>query len=68
MDGQRAFLAWMKQQQQQQQPDIDWANVKIDPSELGVNMGPALTEEQFKEYCKATGTKQHVIKADPKKK
>ncbi len=70
MDGQKAFMAWQAQMAQRAEDaktqDIDWSKVKIDPSQLGVEMGPALTEEQFKAYCESTGTKHHVIKTGKK--
>lgn len=34
----------------------------IDFSKVSCEIGPALTEEQFKEYCAKTGIKPHVIK------
>lgn len=40
---------------------IDWAKVKVDPKDLCVQMGPMLTEEQFKLYCKETGTNPTII-------
>jgi hypothetical protein len=70
MDGQKAFIAWQaelaKRAHAAKTQDIDWSKVKIDPSKLGVEMGPVLTEEQFKAYCEKTGVKHHVIKADKK--
>lgn len=55
----RALRAWQKQMAAQTKratdTDVDWANTKIDPKDLGVQMGPMLTEEQFKEYMKTQG-------------
>jgi hypothetical protein len=66
MDSQKAFIAWQaemaKRAQAAKDQNIDWTKVKLDPSKLGVEMGPALTEEQFKAYCESTGVKHHVIR------
>lgn len=67
MEGnQKAFIAWQaamaKRMVAAKTENIDWSKVKIDPSQLGVEMGPALTEEQFKAYCESTGVQHHVIK------
>jgi hypothetical protein len=68
MENQKAFAAWQAKQAERakQAQTTDWSKVKVDPSKLGVEFGPALTEEQFKAYCKTTGIKHHVIKADKK--
>ena len=44
---------------------IDWSGVdfsKLKPSDIGVHVGPVMTEEQFKEYRRRTGSAPHVIK------
>lgn len=40
---------------------VDWSKVTVDPKDLRVQMGPMLTEEQFKLYCKETGTTNPTI-------
>lgn len=40
-------------------PPLDFS--KINPKDISYSMGPALTEEQFKEYCKKSGTKPTII-------
>jgi len=39
----------------------DFANLK--PSDIGVRLGPMLTEEQFREYRKQAGGAVRVVKA-----
>ena len=63
----KAFDAWqgvMKNRAKtlESQKNIDWGNTKVDPSKLSYEMGPALTEEQFKEYCQKTGIRPQIIK------
>jgi len=69
----KAFAAWLATNAKRAEaasklPPIDWKNVKLDPKSIGVEMGPVLTEEQFKAYCQQTGTRHPVMKLDPKKK
>lgn len=48
---------------------VDWTKFdfsKLQPSDIGVQFGPAMTEEQFKEYRKRTGGGSHVVKAPTK--
>ncbi len=48
---------------------VDWTKFdfsKLQPSDIGVQFGPAMTEEQFKEYRKRTGGGTHVVKAPTK--
>ena len=70
MNSEKAFLAWQaemaKRARAANTQDIDWSKTKIDASQLGVEMGPALTEEQFKAYCESTGVQHHVIKSKKK--
>lgn len=50
---------------------VDWAGAdwsKLKPSDIGVHVGPLMTEEQFREYRKRTGSSPHVVKAPPAKK
>ena len=70
-NGEKAFIAWKAEMAKRARvaaktQHVDWSKVKIDPSKLGVEMGPVLTEEQFKAYCESSGVKHHVIKADKK--
>lgn len=63
----QAFAAWQETVSKRAEnmakgPAIDWANKKLDPKDLGVEMGPILTEEQFKEYCRTSGTAHTVLK------
>lgn len=66
----KAFLAWQATMARRAQEAAknktikpeDWKSMKLDPSKLGVEMGPALTEEQFKEYCKNAGIRPQVIR------
>lgn len=49
---------------------VDWSGAdwsKLKPSDIGVQMGPVMTEEQFKEYRRRTGSTPHVLKAPAKK-
>lgn len=66
----KAFLAWQatmaKRAEQAKDKDVDWSKTKIDPSQLVAEMGPVLTEEQFKEYCKKTGMNHPVLKIQKK--
>jgi hypothetical protein len=61
----QAFLAWKQEidlkQQNSPHPETDWANTKIDPKDLSFQMGPMLTEDQFKEYMKTTGSENVKI-------
>jgi hypothetical protein len=70
MDGQKAFAAWQSEMARRmvaaKTDTVDWSKVKIDPAQLGVEMGPVLTEEQFKAYCESSGVQQHVIKSKKK--
>lgn len=67
-DSTKAFMAWQATMARRAQDAAknnsvpDWKNMKIDPSQLTMEMGPALTEEQFKEYCKNTGIRPQVIR------
>jgi hypothetical protein len=67
VDNVKAFLAWQatmarRAHEAAKHKDVDWKNMTIDPSKLGVEMGPALTEEQFQEYCKNTGIRPQVLR------
>ena len=67
VNGMKAFLAWQatmarRAQEAAKHKNVDWKNMKLDPSKLGVEMGPALTEEQFKEYCKNTGIRPQIVR------
>lgn len=45
---------------------IDWSRVdlsRLQPSDIGVQFGPMMSEEQFREYRKRTGGKVSVLKA-----
>lgn len=70
IDNVKAFLAWQATMARRTQEAAknatikpeDWKSMKLDPSQLGVEMGPALTEEQFKEYCKNTGIRPQIVR------
>lgn len=47
---------------------IDWSQVKVDPKDVSFQMGPMLTEEQFKSYCAETGLKPNIIKKKEEEK
>ncbi len=45
---------------------VDWSGTdwsKLKPSDIGVHIGPLMTEEQFREYRKRTGGNPTVLKA-----
>lgn len=45
---------------------VDWSRAdwsKLKPSDIGVQIGPVMTEEQFREYRRRTGSTPHVLKA-----
>jgi hypothetical protein len=45
-----------------QESGIDWSKVKVDPQDVGVRMGPMLTEEEFKAmWCGKGQKKPHII-------
>ena len=44
----------------------DWAKQKVAPKDMSVELGPMLTEEQFKEYCQNNGIKPHILKTKSK--
>lgn len=50
---------------------VDWSKVdwsKLAPSDIGVQMGPMMTEEQFREYQRRKGADRvHVIRQPDKK-
>lgn len=53
---------------------VDWSKVdwsKLTAADIGVHMGPMMTEEQFREYQRRKGSAVHVIRnggtAAPKK-
>lgn len=49
---------------------VDWSKVdwsKLAPSDIGVQMGPMMTEEQFREYQRRKGADRvHVIRGQDK--
>lgn len=58
----KAFEAWKAVQdiraETTKNARIDWASMTDelrDPKNISVELGPALTEEQFKQYCKQNG-------------
>ena len=69
-DNEKAFAAWQatmeKRAAQAKDKAVDWRKVKLDPSQLVAEMGPVLTEEQFKEYCRKTGMNHPVLKIEKK--
>ena len=44
----------------------DWAKQKVAPKDMSVELGPMLTEAQFKEYCQNNGIKPHILKSKSK--
>ena len=54
-----------------QSAGVDWSKVdwsKLAPSDIGVQMGPMMTEEQFREYQRRKGADRvHVIRGQDKK-
>ena len=64
----KAVAAWMKIQEdrQRQARKVDWASMTddgpIDPKDLKVELGPMLTEEQFKRYCQSKGIAPTIVK------
>ena len=44
---------------------IDWSTFdfsKLKPKDIGVHIGPMMTEEQFREYRQRSGSNVHVLK------
>ena len=41
---------------------VDWSKANVDPKDVGFSMGPMMTEEQFREHCRRTGTTPPVLK------
>lgn len=44
--------------------EVDWSKTdfsKLQPSDIGVQMGPAMTEEEFRDYRRRTGGGARVI-------
>lgn len=70
-----AALAWheLQKQRMHRAQTTDWASMGIDDAELAnpknlkVELGPVLTEEQFKAHLKSTGVKNPTIVRTPKK-
>jgi len=65
----KAFVAWMSSMQARHASTMasakttDWKKTRVDPKKLGMEMGPILTEDQFRAYCKESGiTRPHVMK------
>lgn len=63
----QAASAWAQEVQDMRAraDSVDWSKVdwsKLRPQDIGVRMGPVMTEEQFKAYRAATGGHAHVIK------
>jgi len=60
----QAYQAWKATQDSRDQASkkIDWATLDVKPSDISYELGPALTEEQFKDYCESKGIKPKVIK------
>ena len=62
----KEFEAWQavmnKRAKNIKSHSVDWGKTKIDPEKLSFEMGPALTEEQFKEYCEKTGIRPQILK------
>lgn len=47
---------------------IDWSKVdfsKLNPADIGVQFGPPMTEEQFREYRKQRAGSVHVLGSQP---
>lgn len=65
----QAFEAWKKvtstraEVMRTTMSATDWAKQKVAPKDMSVELGPMLTEEQFKEYCQNNGIKPHIIKS-----
>lgn len=62
-----ARMAWTRQMDtmKQQSQSVDWSKFdfsKLQPSDIGVSMGPMMSEEEFKEYRKRASV--HVIQAN----
>ena len=58
-----AVDAWARQSMKRD--GVNWGNVdwtKLNPKDIGVRFGPALTEEQFREYRSRTGQPVHIVK------
>jgi len=68
----QAFEAWKKvtstraEVMRATMSSSDWAKQKVAPKDMSVELGPMLTEEQFKEYCQNNGIKPHILKTKSK--
>ena len=40
---------------------IDWSKMRVDPKDVGVRVGPMLTEAEFKAMQKSSGTKATIV-------
>jgi hypothetical protein len=59
----KAFLAWQARVSSRTvDATKDWTKEKLDPKDIGMEIGPALTEEQFKAYLEKEGIKSPVIR------
>lgn len=59
----QAFLQWMNQRKvDPNAPPV------TNPSDLKMEIGPALTAEQFQAYCQASGIKPTIVKQPSKDK
>lgn len=64
-----AFEAWKKvtamraEATRAAMSESEWAKQKIAPKDMKVELGPMLTEEQFKTYCQSNNIKPHILKS-----
>ena len=64
----QAARAWAAQVQgmRGRADGVDWSKVdwsKLGAKDVGVHMGPVMTEEQFKAYRERSGRNVHVVRA-----
>ncbi len=70
--GPRDAAAWahMVGEMKRAATHVDWSKIdlsKLAPKDIGVHVGPMMTEEQFKEYRARSGSAGvHVVKAPAK--
>ncbi len=61
-----AMAAWQREAEEMTRKTmssgIDWSKANVSPQDVGFKMGPMLTEAEFKEYCRQTGTRPHIFK------
>jgi hypothetical protein len=53
-------------QYMQDPSSVDFSRVTIDPGDIKMQMGRALTEEEFKKHCRDNNIAPQIVKSNPK--